>query len=246
VAAFEHTMILIGYDKKNVHLVDAFTGLTVTHSLENFLESWSVLGNMAIVGNGIKVEEVQTELIQKEEVNTYAVRSGDTLGKLATAWSVPWQEIAATNQITYPYVLNIGQELIIQELDAEPEKVDPTPSEINQRSSETYIVQPQEHLMKIARNLEIDWQILAEINDLESPYLLYPGDELFLPTDGEASIPEPESSQDDAVPQSYSATQTESIFSIAHRFELSWSALAAKNYISFPYIVYSGQILNLD
>ena len=49
VAHYEHTMILVGYDRTSVEAIDAFSGQRRTYPLKNFLASWSVLGNMAIV-----------------------------------------------------------------------------------------------------------------------------------------------------------------------------------------------------
>lgn len=49
VAHYEHTMILVGYDRTSVQAIDAFSGQRRTYPLINFLASWRVLGNMAIV-----------------------------------------------------------------------------------------------------------------------------------------------------------------------------------------------------
>jgi uncharacterized protein YvpB len=48
VAAFEHTMILVGYDSALVHVVDASTGWVYNYGVETFLRSWEVLGRMAV------------------------------------------------------------------------------------------------------------------------------------------------------------------------------------------------------
>jgi len=48
VAAFEHSMVLVGYDSTQVQAVDASTGWTQSYLLDAFLRSWSVLGNMAV------------------------------------------------------------------------------------------------------------------------------------------------------------------------------------------------------
>lgn len=52
VARYEHTVIVIGYEPSKVHLVDAYTGQTQTHSKKSFLASWATLGNMVVVGSG--------------------------------------------------------------------------------------------------------------------------------------------------------------------------------------------------
>lgn len=49
VARFEHTMILYGYDKKKVYVLDAYTGNKQTYPIRTFLNSWKTLGKMAIV-----------------------------------------------------------------------------------------------------------------------------------------------------------------------------------------------------
>jgi uncharacterized protein YvpB len=49
VANYEHTMILVGYNRRSVEAVDAFTGRKERFKLADFLHSWAVLGNMAVV-----------------------------------------------------------------------------------------------------------------------------------------------------------------------------------------------------
>ena len=49
-APYEHTMILVGYEPGKVHVVDAYTGRNQTYSLRTFMNSWKVLGKMAIFG----------------------------------------------------------------------------------------------------------------------------------------------------------------------------------------------------
>lgn len=49
VAAFEHTMILVGYDSIWVHVIDASTGWVYQYGVDSFLRSWEVLGRMAVV-----------------------------------------------------------------------------------------------------------------------------------------------------------------------------------------------------
>src|SRR3990172_3998813 len=81
VANNEHTMILIGYDESRVHLVDALTGYTITHSLENFLTSWAVLGNMAVIGEGSGEPPGQPSQ-GGDQGSSYTVQRGDTLAKV--------------------------------------------------------------------------------------------------------------------------------------------------------------------
>jgi uncharacterized protein YvpB len=50
VARFEHTVIVTGYSEDNVEILDG--GLIYDRSVKYFLESWGVLGNMAVVWDG--------------------------------------------------------------------------------------------------------------------------------------------------------------------------------------------------
>jgi len=49
VAHYEHTVIVIGYDPYNVTILDGDS--IYTRTIRQFLESWSVLGNMVIIHN---------------------------------------------------------------------------------------------------------------------------------------------------------------------------------------------------
>ena len=48
VAPYEHTVMVIGYGADSVTILDG--GTTYSRSLAQFMASWGVLGNMAVVG----------------------------------------------------------------------------------------------------------------------------------------------------------------------------------------------------
>lgn len=226
VANYEHTMILIGYNDEVVHLVDALTGNTVSHSIDNFLESWSVLGNMAVTGKGAERADAS--------VDTYAVQPGDTLRRLAAQWGVSWQAIADWNDLAYPYTIYSGQLLYTGPL-AQPE--------VQPSTTEVYYVQEGEHLMQIAQDLDMDWQYLADINGLQPPYALAVGQALQLSAGEESSDGAAEASIE--VPEYYTAWRVESLVSIAEYYDLNWVEMASMNGIGFPYLVQPGQTLRL-
>jgi len=240
VANNEHTMILIGYSEKQVQLVDALTGYTVTHSLENFLSSWAVLGNMAVIGLGTQSEAATEEPANDQGVgDSYMVQAGDTLNKLAARLALEWVNLAAWNNISYPYTIYPGQVLALTAPAGE------TAAQSTQAAgTESYTVQRGDGLMKIARDLELDWEQLADINDLTPPYLLYPGDVLRLP-DSEGEQPA-ETTAAPEIPEFYTATRSESLFALAHYYDLDWIRLAGMNDISYPYILSPGQTIQLQ
>jgi uncharacterized protein YvpB len=49
VAAFEHTVLVVGYDENYVTILDGVSRYPVLKN--QFLKSWGVLGNMAVVVN---------------------------------------------------------------------------------------------------------------------------------------------------------------------------------------------------
>jgi hypothetical protein len=149
VAQFEHTMILTGYDSTSVQVVDAYSGWTLTYPLTNFLASWSVLGDMAILGQGLApsttpepsqprdasgesavilyfpivnstgprapaAQATVTASKPEPKPETYIVKRGDYLKALGDHFGVDWQDLAALNQIIFPYIIYPGQVLRIR------------------------------------------------------------------------------------------------------------------------------------
>ncbi len=53
---------------------------------------------------------------------------------------------------------------------------------LNVAAESTYTIQPGDVLWRIARDNGLDWEELAEYNDLENPHLIYAGDTLKIPT----------------------------------------------------------------
>ena len=126
VASFEHTMLLTGYDESYVYVVDAFSGLDETFGLQAFLDSWSVLGNMAITGQKSGSEAVEAPQNETTYAGaTYTVQRGDYLTALAQRFGTTWQALAAANNIRYPFTIYPGQVLSVPGTEAPPERPPP-------------------------------------------------------------------------------------------------------------------------
>ncbi|MEJ2264613.1 MAG: LysM peptidoglycan-binding domain-containing protein [Anaerolineales bacterium] len=187
VAPFEHTMILIGYDSARVNVVDAYSGRNLTYPLETFLASWSVLGNMAILGKGVKAKDSPATRMEQRET-TYTVQPGDYLVALASQLDTTWQDLVELNDIPYPYTIYPGQVLNLSEYSRDsPASSVPPPqtsgeseaSESNAQS-ELYIVKRGDYLAKVAREVGVDWSTLAALNGIGYPYIIYAGQVLRL------------------------------------------------------------------
>ncbi|UYN90072.1 MAG: LysM peptidoglycan-binding domain-containing protein [Anaerolineales bacterium] len=238
VANNQHTMTLIGYDQNSVQLVDALTGYTITHSIQNFMASWSVLNNMAVLTDGPPAMQPEAEAEpptnEQPSEESYTVQAGDTLNRIAGRLGFTWVDLAGWNNITYPYALFPGQVLALY-----PSQNEAGP----QPSADSYTVQRGDHLMKIARELELNWQDLATLNELTSPYLILPGQVLRLPA-SQATAPPPDAPVE--VPEFYTATRSESLFALAHYYGLDWLRVAALNNINFPFMLAPGQTVTLQ
>lgn len=182
VARYEHTMIAVGYQPDRVYLVDASSGALRIFPREKFMESWSVLGNLAVVGHG------EPRPTASPAPGTYRVESGDYLSELARRFGTTWKELAEWNEIPYPYVIYPGQVLDVP-LQPTPTPlpmpsatptpvvtVQPTPADY-----EVYVVRTGDYLVDVARRLEVDWRSLAKLNDVRYPYTLTPGQSLLVP-----------------------------------------------------------------
>jgi LysM repeat protein len=192
---------------------------------------------MAVTGEGSGQQQVpdkpDSEEAPQNVEGQYTVKSGDTLNKVAARIDVSWEDLAAWNDISYPYTIFPGQVLLLsgEETDSEPEVT----------SDATYTVQRGDHLLKIARELELDWTVLADLNQLLPPYLLYPGMVLHLPASAEAAG-EPDAPE---VPETYTALRSESLFALAHYYQLDWIKIAGLNNLAFPYALSAGQTIRL-
>jgi LysM repeat protein/uncharacterized protein YvpB len=261
VAPYEHSMILIGYDTGRAHVVDAYSGQTLVYPLDAFLNSWVVLGNMAVFSRGLKeppatptAVSVETEVPETtpEIPDSYTVQPGDYLVALADRFDTTWQELVEINDLDYPYNLYPGQLLRVTVKDKSASQKDENTETKKKTSQEpeleiqdgTYIVKAGDYLTQIARELDLDWGVLAQANNLTPPYKLYPGQVLLLP--GVNKTPEPaHKDASDDLPTTYVVRQGDYLAEIARRFDIDWRILADLNAIGYPYVIHAGQTLKL-
>lgn len=102
---------------------------------------------------------------------TYTVQQGDTLSGIARKYHVTVDEIAENNWITNPNLIYPGEKLTIKIRD-------------NRRQADTYIlyrIQTGDSLYAIAQQYGTTVQVLAEVNQIPNPNLIYPGQTLKIP-----------------------------------------------------------------
>jgi murein DD-endopeptidase MepM/ murein hydrolase activator NlpD len=105
----------------------------------------------------------------------YRVQPGDRLSTLAKRYGVSVRALAQENRLEAPYVIYSGQILRIPDHGAVERE--PTVVTIGDR----YVVRRGETLSGIARRIDVSMVELAAVNQIDSPYDLYVGQNLRLP-----------------------------------------------------------------
>jgi LysM repeat protein len=105
---------------------------------------------------------------------THVVAPGESLSTIGELYGVPWLQIAEANGIPEPYVIQVGQELVI------PIAAAPT------SEAGVHVVQSGESIISIAELYDLDPTVLADANDIEDWNLIFVGQRLIIP-DGSAT-----------------------------------------------------------
>ncbi len=121
----------------------------------------------------------------------YLVQPGDTLSKVAQRYGTTVQAIMAANGLSNPDYIAIGQKLIIPGCVAPAPPPPPPPPAPVPTCGSTYIVQPGDTLSRIAAMHHTTVQAVAQANGLRYPYLIFPGQRLFIPCGGHPPAPPP-------------------------------------------------------
>ncbi len=192
----------------------------------------------------------------------HIVRTGDTVGNLATLYGSNTDAIVAANNLSESALIKVGQGLVIPVHLLSPATSTPTPTPLAPVATATsggavpppagniYIIQRGDTLSRIAARFNTTTATLAQLNGITNPNTIYAGQRLTIPVAG----------QDGTVPQPPSATATQgapventtyvvqagdTLFKIAVRNHVTVAALAQANGITNTNLVYVGQRLNI-
>lgn len=149
-------------------------------------------------------------------IGTYTVQPGDTLSGIAAKFGTTYQVLSAINGIGDPNQIWPGQVL----------KVTGTASQ-----ESTYYVQAGDILSSIATKFGTTVSSLVSINHISNPNVIYVGQKIYV---GEAT-----QGQSNA----YTVQAGDTLSGIASKFGTTWQALAQKNGLANPNVIYVGQTL---
>lgn len=147
---------------------------------------------------------------------TYIVQPGDTLSGIAEKYGTTYQNLAAINGIGNPNMLNIGQVL----------KVTGKASNEN-----TYFVQSGDTLSGIATKFGTTVSDLVSRNHISNPNVIYVGQKIYIAGNGQSNA--------------YTVQAGDTLSGIAGAFHTTWQALAQKNGIADPNVIYVGQTIQI-
>lgn len=164
----------------------------------------------------------------------HVVQRGENLFRIALAYDLTTEQVAAANGITNPGSILVGQRLIIPVGGNVPFVEESlTPS--------THVVQPGENLRAIATLYGTTVDDLAALNGLANPNRLAVGQELQLTNDPETLV-EP-LAVTSALQVIHTVQPGETLFSIAQAYGASQEAIQEANGIIDPTRIFSGQSL---
>jgi len=144
------------------------------------------------------------------------------------------------NGWTKETILQLGEPFIIptaaQDISFTPQTVEP--------ETLNYVVQSGDTLISIARDLQIEWQAIAHVNNLPNADILQIDQHLMIP----ASLPQftdIPTKANPLPPDLHTIQADETIFSLAARYDLDWKTLLKINELTESSILQIGQQIRL-
>lgn len=160
----------------------------------------------------------------------YTVQRGNTLGQIANMYSTTVQEIASINNIQNPNLIYPGEILRIL--------TNSTISGNEERGTGDiiYTVQRGNTLLQIARTYNVSIEHIVELNDIQNPNLIYPGEKLRITESNVTNLNPIDNSNN-----YYIVRSGDTLSGIARRFGISLSQIIQINNIQNPDLIFPGQ-----
>ncbi|HEX2908859.1 MAG TPA: LysM peptidoglycan-binding domain-containing protein [Phototrophicaceae bacterium] len=128
----------------------------------------------------------------------HTVQDGETLDSIALMYGLTVEQLMQSNNLFDRNWVLPGQQLLVWNAPVATTTVEGAPVEVAAANlppienvaattQTTYVVQPGEHLARIAQRFNLSWTIIAQANNLTDPNQIYAGQTLIIPT-GSVSV----------------------------------------------------------
>ncbi len=152
----------------------------------------------------------------------YIVEPGDTLYYIASKLGTTAEAILEANPGIQPSFVYPGQIIMVPKISSIP-------------MGFYYRVELGDTIYGIAIKFNADLKKLILVNDIRKPYIIYPGQELF--------IPDIKNSQPPTTDQVYIVQPGDTLYGIAQKFNVTMEEIIHLNNITKPDIIHPGQKL---
>ena len=194
------------------------------YTAEIFLDETSEIEN-----NSGNMTSPNTESVE------YTVQSGDTLSAIARRYGTTVQELVDINHIQNPDLIYPGEKLRILTNSTTPGNEERGTGDI------IYTVQRGNTLSQIAREYNVSVEHIVELNDIENPNLIYPGQKLRI-TESDVTDFSP---VDNTIQVYYVVKEGDTLNGIAKRFGITLNEILQYNDIQNPNLIYPGQTIKI-
>lgn len=168
------------------------------------------------------------------ETNSYIVQTGDTLSEIASRYGTTVQELVAINHLANPNLIFPGETLRVTTNSTVHG------SETRGTGSITYTVQRGNTLSQIANAYGVTVSHIVEMNNLQNPNLIYPGEKLRITESTNTTI-------NSVIQDNYYTVQRgDTLSRIAKRYGVTVQYLVNLNGITNPNLIYTGQLIKVS
>ena len=166
------------------------------------------------------------------QLTYYTVKRGDTLSAIANRYQTTVQQLVTENGIANPNLIYPGQVLRI------------TTNKQNTGDScemgcVIYTVKRGDNLWNLSRQYGTTVQSIAQLNQIQNPNLIYPGQRLRIPVNMDLGTSTMTQNG------SYIVKRGDTLWGISRRYGVTVRYLANKNGIRNPNLIYPGQVIRL-